>query len=70
MNKVLIKDSVDYWVTTEGRIFRGERELKKNKGTVGYVTVTIKYNNGERKVKFVHRLVQKLLSQIQKINQL
>lgn len=57
MNKVLIKDSVDYWVTTEGRIFRGDRELKKNKGTVGYTTVTIKYTNGERKVKFVHRLV-------------
>lgn len=57
MNKVLIKDSVNYWVTTDGRVFRGERELKKNKGTVGYTTVNIKYNNGERKVKFVHRLV-------------
>lgn len=57
MNKILINDSVNYWVTKEGRVFRGEKELKKNKGTVGYVTVSIKYNDGNRKVKFVHRLV-------------
>ena len=57
MNKILIKDSTDYWVTDCGRVFRGDRELKKNKGTVGYVTVSIKYTSGERKLKFVHRLV-------------
>lgn len=57
MNKILVKDSIDYWVTDCGRVFRGDRELKKNKGTVGYVTVSIKYKDGTRKVKFVHRLV-------------
>lgn len=57
MNKILIKDSVDYWVTDTGKVFRGNKELKKNKGTVGYVTVSIKYEDGTRKVRFVHRLV-------------
>lgn len=57
MNKILINNSVNYWVTKEGRVFRGEKELKKNKGTVGYVTVSIKYNDGIRKIRFVHRLV-------------
>lgn len=57
MNKILVKDSIDYWVTDCGRVFRGDRELKKNKGTVGDVTVSIKYKDGTRKVKFVHRLV-------------
>ena len=57
MNKILINNSVNYWVTREGRVFRGNKELKKNKGTVGYVTVSIKYNDGTRKVRFVHRLV-------------
>jgi hypothetical protein len=57
MNKVLIENSLDYWVTDTGRVFRGKRELKKNKGTVGYTTVSIAYINGPRKLKFVHRLV-------------
>lgn len=57
MNKVLIENSLDYWVTDTGRVFRGERELKKNKGTVGYTTVSIAYTDGTRKVRFVHRLV-------------
>lgn len=57
MNKKYIENSRDYWVTDEGRIFRGERELKKNRQHQGYVTVTITYMSGERKVKFVHRLV-------------
>ena len=37
MQKVLIKDSVDYWVSTCGRVFKGSRELKKYKVTNGYV---------------------------------
>lgn len=57
MRKVLIKNSCDYWVTDTGRIFRGDRELKKNKGAYGYVTVSIKYKDGTRKVERVHRLV-------------
>lgn len=57
MNKILIKDSVDYWITDCGRVFRREKELKKNRGGAGYTTVSIKYKNGKRKLKFVHRLV-------------
>lgn len=57
MIKILIENSDNYWITPEGRIFRGNRELKKNKGTNGYITVSIKYLNGERKLEFVHRLV-------------
>lgn len=57
MQKVLIKDSLDYWVSNCGRVFKGNRELKKNKATNGYVTTSIKYIDGTRKVKLVHRLV-------------
>lgn len=57
MEKVLIKNTKDYWVTSCGRIFRGERELKKNKATNGYVTITLKLLDGTRKVTTVHRIV-------------
>lgn len=57
MNKTLIENSVDYYVTEEGRIFRGDRELKKNNLHDGYKSVTIKYKDGTRKPKKVHRLV-------------
>ena len=57
MQKVLIKDSVDYWVSTCGRVFKGDRELKKNKVTNGYVSAAIKYLDGTKKTKYVHRLV-------------
>lgn len=49
MQKVLIKDSLDYWVSTCGRVFKGSRELKKNKATNGYVTTSIKYIDGTSK---------------------
>ena len=52
-----IKGSIDYFVTNTGRVFRKERELKKNKSTNGYVTVSVLYINGERKLHYVHRLV-------------
>lgn len=57
MQKILIKDSTDYWVTDCGRVFKGQKELKKNKATNGYVTVSIKYIDGTRKSKYLHRLV-------------
>ena len=57
MIKTLIKDSKDYYVTEEGRIFRGERELKKNRNSSGYVSVSIIYKDGTKKLRFVHRLV-------------
>ena len=57
MQKILIKDSVDYWVSTCGRVFKGSRELKKNKVTNGYVSAAIKYLDGTKKTKYVHRLV-------------
>ena len=57
MQKKLIKNSCDYWVTDTGRVFRGDRELAKNKMHNGYITVSIKYEGGSRKVQYVHRLV-------------
>lgn len=57
MNKTLIENSVDYYITTEGRVFRGDRELSKNKTHDGYRSVTIRYKDGTRKPKKVHRLV-------------
>lgn len=57
MIKTLIKDSKDYYVTEEGRIFRGERELKKNRNSSGYVSVSIIYKDSTKKLRFVHRLV-------------
>lgn len=57
MQKKLIKDSCDYWVTDTGQVFRGNRELAKNKMHNGYLTVNIKYKNGKRRLWYVHRLV-------------
>lgn len=57
MEKIKIENSLDYYVNKEGRIFRKDKELKKNKSHTGYITVSIKYENGDRKVRFVHRLV-------------
>lgn len=60
MQKKLIKNSCDYWVTDTGRVFRGDRELAKNKMHNGYITVSIKYTNGKRRLWYVHRLVAML----------
>ena len=57
MNKTLIKNTKDYYITPEGRVFRGDRELRKNKQHRGYVSATIRYLDGTRKLKLVHRLV-------------
>ena len=57
MTKILIKGSKDYYVTEEGRIFRGTRELRKSKMHNGYVSATIRYVDGRVKNKYVHRLV-------------
>ena len=57
MNKTLIENTKDYYVTPEGRVFRGNRELRKNKQNKGYVSATIRYLDGTRKLKLVHRLV-------------
>lgn len=56
-NKTLIPNSDGYYVTSEGRVFRHEKELKRNKQSAGYVTVSIYYKDGTRKLRFVHRLV-------------
>lgn len=57
MNKRLIKNSDNYYVTSCGKIFRKNKELLKNRSTNGYITVCIKYKDGSRKSRFVHRLV-------------
>lgn len=57
MQKRLIENSCDYWVTDTGRVFRGERELSKNKMHNGYITANIKYQDGTRRLWYVHRLV-------------
>lgn len=57
MQKKLIKDSCNYWVTDTGQVFRGEKELAKNKMHNGYLTVSIKYMDGKRRLWYVHRLV-------------
>lgn len=57
MRIVPIKGSVNYSITDTGRVFRGDKELKKNTRYTGYKFVTLKMEVGERQRFTVHRLV-------------
>jgi hypothetical protein len=52
-----IENSKNYFVDINGDVFKGTRKLNKNKSHSGYLTVTISYTNGLRKVWYVHRLI-------------
>lgn len=57
MIKTLIEGSNNYYITTCGRVFRGDKELRKNTSHNGYKFVSIKFLDGRRKNYPVHRLV-------------
>lgn len=54
--KKLIANSRNYYVTQDGRIFSGDKELHCNR-TASYKSVRIYYADGSYSDKYIHRLV-------------
>lgn len=54
MHKIL--NSLDYFVTKDGEVFKGNKKLKCNNHE-GYRRVSITYEDGTSKRQYVHRLV-------------
>jgi hypothetical protein len=57
MQKELIPNTKDYFITSCGKVFKGNNELKKNYSHAGYRTVSLKHLDGSRKLYYVHRVV-------------
>lgn len=56
--KKYIPETKDYWVDTQGNVYKGDKKLSKNKMDNGYESVSLSYIDGRpRKLWYVHRLV-------------
>lgn len=56
--KKYVPGSKDYWVDDQGGVYKGEKELCKNKMDNGYESVSISYpDKHHRELWYVHRLV-------------
>lgn len=53
----LIENSRNYYVTSDGDIFHGNRKLKPSPTRTGYMRVRICFKDGTHKDQYVHRLV-------------
>lgn len=53
----LITNSRNYYITPDGRVFSGSKELKQTKTPQGYLKVRIYYVDGTSRDQKVHRLV-------------
>lgn len=56
--KKYIPGSKDYWVDDKGKVYKGDKELSKNKMDNGYESVSLSYlDKRPREIWYVHRLV-------------
>ena len=55
--KKYIPNSKDYFVDSDGNVYRGNRKLNKNSTHLGYQSVAIRYLNGKVVTHYVHRLI-------------
>ena len=53
----LIENSRNYYVTQDGRVFSGNKEMKQTRTKQGYLKVRIYYEDGTNRDQRVHRLV-------------